>query len=298
MQIPLPTSKNTGVVIVTYNPNDLFLKTISAAKACFSNIYIIDNSEDLRKKEFLSSICNQYGVRLFSNEFNTGIADAFNKGIDLQEDPLDWILLLDQDSIIIPDILKTISKIYLDFDGREKIAVIGSNFFEAKRKSSDGSVPALASLADSVISSGSFIPLKNHKIVGPFRSDFFIDLVDIEYCLRARAKGFKILVSNTPLMHHQIGEMKEYNLGFKSTATSNHAAFRRYFMMRNHIVLIKEYFAKYPGWVLSSLSKRAWSILLILLFEKRKKLKLKFTLLGLYDGLISNFNRNRIIVKN
>jgi rhamnosyltransferase len=44
-----------------------------------------------------------------------------------------------------------------------------------------------------VITSGSFIPISIFNDVGFMREELFIDFVDIDWCLRARAKGYEIV---------------------------------------------------------------------------------------------------------
>ena len=54
--------------------------------------------------------------------------------------------------------------------------------------------------------------LRNHHAsgsverTGAFREEFFIVVVDWDYGIRARARGFRLLVSGEPLMVHPVGE--------------------------------------------------------------------------------------------
>jgi len=56
-----------------------------------------------------------------------------------------------------------------------------------------------------VISSGSLIDLDAFRRVGRFRSDFFMDAIDTEWCFRARARGFTCWVDDAVRMEHRIG---------------------------------------------------------------------------------------------
>ncbi len=56
-----------------------------------------------------------------------------------------------------------------------------------------------------VISSGSLIEVAAARAIGPFRADFFIDAIDLEWCFRARARGFSIWVAEGALMRHRLG---------------------------------------------------------------------------------------------
>src|SRR4030095_5315976 len=59
-----------------------------------------------------------------------------------------------------------------------------------------------------VITSGTLLSLNAYDAIGRFRDDFFIDGIDHEYCLRARAKRYRILLMLAPLLVHSIGERK------------------------------------------------------------------------------------------
>jgi len=105
-------------------------------------------------------------------------------------------------------------------------------------------------------------------------------------------RGFKIILSLIPSMHHQIGAATIHRVAWKSVGTSNHSPLRRYYMMRNQIALAQEYLFKDPAWVISSLYARLKSTMLMALFERDRGAKLRLTALGLWDGLIANFSRN------
>lgn len=55
------------------------------------------------------------------------------------------------------------------------------------------------------ISSGSLIDVAAFREVGAFRSDFFIDAIDIEWCFRAWSAGFSCWTANDILMPHRLG---------------------------------------------------------------------------------------------
>ena len=56
-----------------------------------------------------------------------------------------------------------------------------------------------------VISSGSLVDVERAASVGPFRADYFIDAIDLEWCFRANACGFSIWIANEVTMDHRLG---------------------------------------------------------------------------------------------
>ena len=64
-----------------------------------------------------------------------------------------------------------------------------------------------------VMLSGMIIPVSIFEEVGKFREDFFMDLIDFEWCWRARFFGFKIFQSKKALAYHSLGEGDKNFLG-------------------------------------------------------------------------------------
>ncbi|HEY4816231.1 MAG TPA: glycosyltransferase [Candidatus Acidoferrum sp.] len=87
--------------------------------------------------------------------------------------------------------------------------------------------------ADLVIASGCLIRGEVVEKIGLPRADFFIDFVDVEYCLRARSYGYKIVVISRAKLGHEIGNGRKIDLlGYKRLWT-NQPPFREYYISRN-----------------------------------------------------------------
>jgi rhamnosyltransferase len=74
--------------------------------------------------------------------------------------------------------------------------------------------------------------LKAYDAIGAFSEDYFIDLVDIEWCLRARHKGFELLVTPRAMLRQSIGRQTKRLLG---RAVFVHAPARNFTLIRNSI---------------------------------------------------------------
>ena len=68
-------------------------------------------------------------------------------------------------------------------------------------------VPASSDLVavQFAISSGSLLRLEDAVSVGPFRADFFIDAIDVEWCMRASFLGYSVWIARDVLMPHCLG---------------------------------------------------------------------------------------------
>jgi rhamnosyltransferase len=242
-------------IVVTYNPEMCsFERALSAHAATRADLLIIidnnsNNANEIEKvvKEVLHS-----RATFLSQTENCGIAAAQNIGITCaRETDCTHVVLFDQDSQPSPDIIKNLleDESQLIATG-VRVGAIGPSFRDPRTGSyapmmrivgpmikkvrhKCGTEPVEVSF---IIASGSLIRIDVLNRVGTMNEDFFIDVVDIEWCLRARSQGFKIFVSTKAVMTHMIGDTREYSLGRE---ISIHAPLRRYYMARNWILLAR-----------------------------------------------------------
>lgn len=290
-----PIKSNTCAIVVTFNPDDGITERLSRIVSQVNKVVIVDNHSDHFSRILLKGILSCPDFILSENSVNLGVATALNIGMNwAKENQFKWALLFDQDTIVTNTMLIDLSTLFnsMNVNYRNKIAVIGSNYVDTNsQKTLVSNSKALWLETKTAITSGSLIPLSVYDVVGPFRDDFFIDFVDIEYCLRARAMGFTVVTSTKPMLKHTIGAISMHRLPWKITGTSNHHVVRRYFMMRNFIFVAKKYVTKEPVWVLKTLWGRIKMVVLILLFERNKSDQLKYIILGVIDGLCNKVNR-------
>jgi len=131
------------------------------------------------------------------------------------------------------------------------------------RQSESGVFPHIA------ITSGNMLNLELYKENGPCREDFFIDFVDIEYCLRAKKKGLRVTTLDSVVMEHHIGKPRKV-LFF---TTTNHPPSRRYYITRNRIAVWREYFSVDPEYVKYNILRFAKETAKTILGEHKKSLK-------------------------
>jgi GT2 family glycosyltransferase len=136
---------------------------------------------------------------------------------------------------------------------------------------------------DLVITSGSIVRREVVERIGLPRSDFFMDFVDYEYCLRARSHGYKIAVITRAKMQHEIGKARKVRLFGRNRLWSDHSPFREYYMSRN---LVYSVWWLYPSsrtrqFVLRHLLRHAGGVLL---FGSDKLACLKRMAQGFWDG--------------
>jgi rhamnosyltransferase len=291
------TKEKICAIVVTYNPGSGLSSRLAALHSQVGEVIVVDNNSSPPVRNVLRWAPAELNIALINNRANLGVATALNQGMSLaMEHGFDRALLLDQDTTPAAGIADDLLESCGDFPDPNKLAITGSNYVNG----TTGRVrwPQESFGAQSwmerkvVITSGSLVSLNAYQAIGPFRDEYFIDCVDLEYCLRARAKGFKVIVTRKPLMTHNIGQPTFHRLLWKQIAATNHDPIRKYYLVRNHIVTAKEYLFSEPSWTFASLGQVlkltiAWS-----LFEKQRLIKAKYTALGLIDGLLSKFDRS------
>ena len=289
---------NIFAIIISFNPNIINLsKLVDSISKQNIRIILVDNGSNNFE---LIKLINDAKFIFLGN--NRGIATAQNIGIRAAIDTgADHVILFDQDSSISPYFINNLSKDYLYIKNNidSHIAVIGPKLFNKKynyfykinqinsygmRKEIDISKCIDPTRTTIIISSGSLISIEILCIVGFMRDDYFIDYVDVEWCFRAISKGYHCYISPNTVMEHMIGD---YNLRILGKDLKIHSPFRRYFILRNTIYMIKDY--RYIP-LLFSLRELVSGIIFqifIIIFLKEKKVNhIKSLINSIIDGLL------------
>jgi len=263
---------------------------ITAAQV--DKLLIIDNGSEPRVVNLLLELRDELKAHLVLNHKNMGIASALNRGVEWAiAEGAEWVLTLDQDSVPAPDMVPTLISAYERFPERSKVAVIGSNYHKLFGELATVPTPESETVGwqemTTVISSGSLISADRYSVIGPFRDDFFMDCVDLEYCLRARSKGFRIMMTTKSLMTQRIGDPSEHRFLSRRVVCANYSPERRFYMSRNHFIVARDYLFQEPRWVLCTLWKRFKTLVGICLIERDRIAKLRAAWRGTIAGAFS-----------
>jgi rhamnosyltransferase len=286
-----PLAETICAVIVTYYPDSDVVDRIERVAKQVSQTVIVDNGSPASCIEQIRKVAQKWAIHLILNASNEGIGRALNAGAQWAASRgYRWILTLDQDTSVSPDMIDSLAELFHCYPEPERLAVIGSNYHHKV----NGQVWGDANRRDgfpgremkTVLTSGSLVSVNAFQAIGGFREDFFIDCVDHEYCLRARARGLHVVMTSKPIMEHGIGHLTEHRLLWKKVGTSNHSPARQYFMTRNTLILAREYVGKEPRWVFGYLWAWVKSIVVLLLFEQKRAAKLRNIIRGCIDGVL------------
>jgi rhamnosyltransferase len=135
------------------------------------------------------------------------------------------------------------------------------------------------------MTSGSLIKASAFLKTGLYDEAMFIDYVDFDFCLRLWQQGYKLIRSCRSGLLHHLGSLEAYSfLGFPITITS-HNAVRRYYIMRNRVIMYRRYAVAFPFWVIKDFLWLCLDLTKIIVFEHDKSAKLRHAFKGLRHGL-------------
>ena len=239
-------------IIITYNPEvEKFYNVIKSISHNNQAIVIVDNGSKLQN--IIQDIAKNHNAAFIPLPENEGIAYAQNVGITYAlKNNFHYVFLMDQDTIIpqngIPSLLKTYSD--LEHAG-EQIGSIGYAYKNThsqqlsqiwrchgtrlKKETIDLRQNKIFEV-DFTIASGSLIAAKTFQKVGLMDADLFIDLVDVEWGLRAQALGCKNFQSFEKIMEHSLGSRSKKIFHEPRTI---HPPIRNYYIIRNSIVVAR-----------------------------------------------------------
>lgn len=285
--ISTPSADNVCALVVTYYPDDGFVDRLEQVLPQVGKVVVIDNTPlETVSMDVKAAIQGLPNTELIENRVNKGIAEALNQGLAFAaENGFDWLLTLDQDTQCQPDMVKTL--IRLSEVCRPRPLVLGSNYFDPQTNRTK--VPIGQKDDDfleqkTVITSGCLIDVRQALSIGGFRADYFIDQVDHEFCLRARAHGYTVIISRKSLMTHSVGRPGGVRLPFLGVLP-NHPPVRKYYIARNTVVTVATYWRKEPAWCLRRLMRMFLGLMEMGLLEEHRFSKIRAFSGGVFDGL-------------
>jgi len=285
-------------VIVAYKPHLKNLKKIlQNHQLNFNNIIILNNSPEISLDSFNSS-----QVTIINNPGNIGLASALNIGIlEAKNQGAEMVGLFDQDTLLPDDFTENMLKHMNSYQGDKKPALFcpvffnhvtddyGSiiNFKPFRLIRSKPDKQQCVTYPQYVITSGSFIPISVLDDVGLMREELFIDFVDIEWCLRARAKGYEIVSFPQVEIAHHLGDS---SVSFMGTNYPIHSPLRMYYYFRNAMYLYRLKEIDW-NWRLIDATRNLFRFLFYILFVKDRLTYFKYIIKGFYHGLIKKMGK-------
>jgi rhamnosyltransferase len=263
-------------VVVLYNPTKSVLKNIDSYVKKVEKLYVIDNSSNDN-----SGLFKDYKKILYiSFGKNEGIAKALNEGAKNAIDGgYDYLLTMDQDSNFKNDNLDKL----INFTERmikkygNKLGLVSPwhSTKENKIKPNKEYDEVLEEMT-----SGNIISLDAWKKVKGFKEWFFIDNVDIEYCMNLNKNNYKVIIYYDSILLHDLGNITKKKFLWKTFYCTNHNYLRQYYMIRNLYYLNELYGDIYPEKIKSMKRGAFGRFKNIVVWENDKFRKIR----GMYRG--------------
>jgi len=132
--------------------------------------------------------------------------------------------------------------------------------------------------------SGTFLSTEACRKIGLFDDSFFIDYVDIDFCLRLRKRGLRIIEANNAIIDHRLGDPSRHTILGKTTTVYSHSPIRRYYAARNRLRMYPRYLFSDPGFIGHDF--RSWfkELIKLVLFEEDRRRKLSYIARGVWDA--------------
>jgi rhamnosyltransferase len=124
-------------------------------------------------------------------------------------------------------------------------------------------------------------------VAGLMDEDFFIDYVDLEWCLRCKAHAIPIYVKPDVMMTHSVG-MRSVRLG--PITTFIHSPARTYYKVRNPFLLLRKPSVRLP-YALKEIASVVVHHTIQLIFFGQRRQYARAVLSGLRDGVLGRVGK-------
>lgn len=242
-------AESYAVGVVVFNPDpDGLVRLIKAVMGDAAPLMLFLNSPLPAAVERFISGRATCPIERLGDGTNVGLGVAYNTVMAAaQKRDIGRVLLLDQDSEPQPGMAGALAARMKALAatgsrpaviGPRPVTPNGRDFARPSPQPATTPVSAADCIRlDFVISSGSLVDVAAFGWIGGFRSDFFIDFIDVEWCARAEALGFSCWMSLDTPMVHRLGD-GVVRLPLVAVSLTRQPAARAYTFVRNQIALM------------------------------------------------------------
>ncbi|MBN3723529.1 glycosyltransferase family 2 protein [Burkholderia sp. Ac-20379] len=296
----LPARTRVGAVVIFYNP-DADCVARANRLSTIMHCVVVDNTAGPTSA---SALGLDPAIRYLPNGENVGIALALNQGVEaLIADGYAMAMLFDQDSEPLPELLNELPAAVAAADASGAPVALGGPAYEDARLRGVAPfvrfgwgrflrVPPVGNApidVDFLITSGSCVNLRYWREIGPMEAALFIDFVDLEWCVRAKRAGYRVIGIPWLRLRHQLGGEPVRVLGRNYPM---HAPIRHYYQFRNVVALAKR--RSMPlTWKTAELVKLPPRIFIYCLFPERRREHVRLAWQGLVDGVLGRLGAYR-----
>ena len=285
-----------AAVATAFHPDERLTAVVEAALKSCARVVVVDNTPG--DGPFLAdTLRERAGVTVLRDGRNRGLAGALNAGVEellaVEDDGAgqpDFLLFLDQDSVLSEDLVLGLAQHLADPSvGIAAPAAWDENLGRYYEPGTEKG-PDVAD-RDAVITSGMLVRRDVLTEVGRFRTEFFVDHVDNDFCLRVRAAGYRVLRDKRQKLAHSLGQRNQHKLPGVAVSSSRHPTWRLYWIARNGTVLMREHRKDAPVWTRNTAAYLAWWFGLRTVIEAPRGPRALAMLRGFRDGFRGRTSR-------
>lgn len=245
---------------MTFDPDiPVFAEVLSSAKEQLEGLVVVDNGSSIGIRERIRNLSERAGVKTVLLESNRGLACALNIGIaEAISGGGSDILFLDHDSVPLAGMVAAmLSARQMLVSQGKSVGALGPTAVDSRtgqvarfvrfsamgpRRMHCGISGESVIATDMLNTSGSLISVAVLADVGQFDESLFIDHVDTDWGLRAKAAGYSLFGVCGARLRHRLGD-KVVEIKFPVKRSLHvHSPARLYFFVRNSLLL---YFRPY-----------------------------------------------------
>ena len=275
-------------VVVAFNPKpERFAELLEALRGQVQRIVVVDNGQ---------GVCAP-GCEVMRQTGNAGLAAAQNAGIRAAlASGASHVLLLDHDSVPDSGMVDALKAVLEAAAGRgDPAAAAGPVFmvgepgipswfvrfgaFGVQRVRCPKGADAVE--VDFLIASGTLVTTTALREVGLMDETLFIDHVDTDWCLRARAAGWRLYGACRGRLSHNLGEGVVRLAG--RVVHFSHAPERNYYAFRNSLLLYRRTHATL-SWIFGDILRLTRLACAELLFSSRRLAAVRAIIAGVVHG--------------
>jgi rhamnosyltransferase len=289
-----------GAVVVTYHPDERVVERLRAIRREVDRMVIVDNGSPMERRTLVQEWAEANAVSFVANPENRGLATALNQGMEWCERAgCEWAITFDQDSTPLPGFAAAALATARAAIAPERVAVVGARTSDEGTGREDRWLrPAWygfrrlpcdrEDLVDVtfVITSGALTRVSAWRALGGFDDGLFIDYIDHDFCLRARRRGWRTMVSAHARLQHNLGARRNVVVAGRKMCPTFHSATRHYYIARNRVLMWWRHAWRCPHWWLFDAIFGGLNVVRVLLTEDRRGEKLRAMVCGTWHGLL------------
>lgn len=265
-----------AALVVTHNPDYRLLQSANKLVNLVDIIILVDNNSSKRDViEEIEITLPKENCTIINLTNNFGIAYALNIGVRHVQSLVsyDYIITLDQDTILLVNDIKTIVERANKFQPHVGAIELPEKVYNDQREFVK---------IESSINSGKIVSMEASKLI-KYREEFFLDQIDINFDVDLRRMGYTLVAYNVKCIDHK--------LGVNGKKRVFEPGYRLYYIIRNSTVLLIEgkigfnfYLRQITKWAINLAKEQGlYSVLKPLVF-------------GFLDGLYKRLGKNSVFI--